>query len=84
MQSIVHFSGSFNYRTIAGSARISDHSFGAAVDFDAEHNSFYYPPAPPHFTMSPDIAAIFKKNGAFWGNDFRQRKDPMHFQWAHE
>jgi hypothetical protein len=82
--SIVHFSGSFNPRPIAGSSRISDHSFGAAVDFDAEHNSFYFPPAAPHFTMSTDIAWIFKKNGAFWGNEFKQRRDPMHFQWAHE
>ncbi len=78
----VHFSGSYNYRAVRGSSRLSCHAFGAAIDMDAEHN----PMNREHNrgTMSPLVIEAFKRQGWFWGGDFNSRQDPMHFQAANE
>lgn len=76
------FSGAYNFRVVRGSSRLSDHAFGAAIDIDGDRNpmtldqGFKYPLA--------EVAPFFKANGAFWGGDFKHRRDGMHFQWAHE
>lgn len=74
------FSGSYNYRAIRGSSRLSCHAFGAAVDFDADHNKL----GELHGAMDPAVVSAFKSVGFFWGGDYHGRKDPMHFQGAHE
>lgn len=74
-----NYSGSYNYRNVRGASRLSCHSFGAALDFDAAHNAMGTPGS-----MDPRIVAAFKAVGAFWGGDFKHRSDPMHFQFAHE
>lgn len=77
-----NFSGAYNFRPIRGSSRLSTHAFGAGIDFDGAKNPlsydqrFKYPLA--------EVAPIFKANGAYWGGDFKHRRDGMHFQWAHE
>lgn len=73
------FDGSYNFRPIRGSKRLSTHAFGAALDFDAEHNGM-----GKRGNMSPIVINAFKREGWFWGGDFRSRTDPMHFQAAHE
>lgn len=75
-----NYSGSYNYRAIRGSSRLSCHAFGAAVDIDAEHN----PLGSRTWKIPPDVVNAFKATGAFWGGDFQNRKDSQHFQWAHE
>lgn len=77
------YGGAYNPRKIRGSTRWSVHAFGAAVDFDPDHNEMSYAPHKPHRMAQPVIDA-FKAEGAFWGGDFSYRKDPMHFQFAHE
>lgn len=77
-----HFSGSYNYRPVRGSSRLSCHAFGAAVDFDAEHLPLAQP--VPSSAMPQSVVDAFKAQGFFWGGDYRGRKDPMHFQLAHE
>ena len=77
------FGGSYNDRKIRGSNRWSVHAFGAAVDFDPDHNEMNFSPKNPHKLPQPVIDA-FKAEGAFWGGDFSYRHDPMHFQFAHE
>jgi len=74
------FSGTYNYRPIRGSSRLSCHAFGAAIDLDAEDN----PLGATHSTLPPDVVTCFKTQGFFWGGDYLGRKDPMHFQAAHE
>lgn len=74
------FSGSYNYRPIRGSSRLSCHAFGAAVDHDAEDN----PLGSTHNTIPLGIVACFKAQGFFWGGDYIGRRDNMHFQAAHE
>lgn len=73
------FDGSYNFRPIRGSSRLSTHAFGAALDLDAEHNGM-----GKRGNMSPIVVNAFKREGWFWGGDFNSRKDPMHFQAAHE
>lgn len=78
--SISRYSGSYNYRNVRGAGNLSCHAFGAAIDIDAEHNSL----GSVHSQMDPVVISAFKSVGAFWGGDFIHRKDPMHFQFAHE
>lgn len=79
---IRNFSGSYNYRPIRGSSRLSCHAFGAAIDFDAEHLPLGK--GVPSSEMPQVVVRAFKDQGFFWGGDYTGRKDPMHFQLAHE
>ena len=75
------FDGSYNYRPVRGSANLSCHAFGAAIDMDAAHNPMNY----DHKTAMSDIViGAFKRQGWYWGGDFHSRQDPMHFQFANE
>jgi len=78
----VRFSGSYNFRPIRGSSRMSCHAFGAAIDLDAPENGMNT--RGDKGTMSPIVIAAFKRQGWYWGGDFRGRQDPMHFQAANE
>lgn len=76
---ISHFSGSYNPRKIRGSdTRWSNHAYGAAIDFDAEHNGFN----TGHGTMPQAVIDAFKRQGALWGGDYHGRTDPMHFEFC--
>lgn len=76
------FDGSFADRSVRGSTRASCHAFGAAIDLDAEHNPMNT--RGYKGTMPELVVDAFKREGWFWGGDFKSRKDPMHFQAAHE
>jgi len=77
-----NFSGSGNYRPVRGSSRLSCHAFWAAIDFDAERLPLGV--GVPVGSMPQDVVDAFKSEGFFWGGDYTGRKDPMHFQSAHE
>lgn len=83
LKHVTHFSGSYNYRPVRGSSRLSCHAFGAAIDFDAENLPFSYGPASPT-EMPQQVVDAFDSVGAFWGGLYKSRKDKMHFQWARE
>lgn len=75
-----NYSGSYNYRNVRGASSLSCHSFGAAIDIDADHNRL----GSTHGRMPQPVIDAFKAQGFFWGGDFKSRKDFMHFQGAHE
>jgi hypothetical protein len=77
-----NYSGSYNYRSVRGSVRLSCHAFGAAIDIDAEQNPMNY--NGDHGNMPPIVINAFKSVGWFWGGDYQTRKDPMHFGAATE
>lgn len=74
---ISDFSGSHNNRTIRGRKRKSTHAFGCGFDFDADAL-----PMGSNKKLPKPIAAAFRKVGATLGENFKNRKDPMHIQFA--
>ena len=72
------YSGCFNFRTKRGGTSWSLHSFGAAIDLDADDNTFRNS-WPMKADMPLEIMEEFaregwKSGGAFWGYD------AMHFE----
>ncbi len=73
------FGGGFNLRYIAGTHKLSMHSWGAAWDFDPAHNAY----KKPGGKMSVEVVKLFKDRGGDWGGDWSPKyRDPMHFQFA--
>jgi peptidoglycan L-alanyl-D-glutamate endopeptidase CwlK len=80
----------FNYRTIMGTDRLSNHSFGVAIDINPRENPYVlsdgrvFPSGATYDirrpgTITPEIAEIFKKRGWRWGGDWGTPKDWQHF-----
>lgn len=82
----------FNYRFIAGTKRLSQHSFGRAVDINPFNNPVVYPSgkvspdgakydpnAPGAFTEDSPIVKEFKRLGWRWGKYFTKYDDNHHF-----
>ncbi len=80
---LADFAGSYVKRNVRGSSSaISCHAFGAAIDLNPAQNQMNYD--GNRGAMPDAVVQIFKSEGWFWGGDFKSRKDPMHFQAAHE
>ena len=73
------FGGSFAYRRIEGSHRLSTHAWGAAIDLDPEGN----PLGSRNGKMPLDVVSIFEAQGWEWGGRWKHRPDMMHMQAAH-
>lgn len=73
------YSGCFNIRKIAGSENYSTHSWAASIDLAASKNGFRFDKST---TLDRCVIAAFKRQGAFWGGDYKGRKDPMHFEFV--
>lgn len=82
----------FNYRFIAGTKRLSNHSFGRAVDINPFNNPVIYssgkisPQGAKYiqgndgvFTKENQIVKEFLKLGWRWGGNFNSFKDYHHF-----
>jgi len=72
--------GVYNFRPISGSARLSMHSYGAAIDLDPERNPLGKAWDPNAGMIPMAVVDIFEAEGWKWGGRFRNRKDCMHFQ----
>ncbi|OPJ55397.1 M15 family metallopeptidase [Alkalithermobacter paradoxus] len=81
-------SGTFNYRYIAGTNRLSPHSFGIAIDL-ARDNRDYWKWATREQgqsrldTYSREIVRIFEKNNFIWGGKWGYF-DILHFEYRPE
>lgn len=69
------FGGCFNIRNIAGSNSWSNHSWACAIDLAPALNGFNM-----KTTLSRVVIDAMKRQGFFWGGDYKGRKDPMHFE----
>jgi hypothetical protein len=88
-------SSGFNYRTIAGTDKVSMHSLGLAVDINPLLNPYlaldgiWYPEAtyidrsdrPGVFTAGHPLTKVFIGMGFEWGGSWA-RPDYHHFEWA--
>lgn len=86
-------SSAFNYRYIAGTKRLSNHSFGRAIDINPFFNPVIYkkpkkispdgakyiPGNPGVFTSTSKLVKKMKKKGWRWGGDWNSLKDYHHF-----
>jgi hypothetical protein len=70
-------SGGFNFRFIAGTSKFSLHSYGIALDWDADHN----PQGHSSHTLPNWWYDIWKAHGWTDGRHF-SNPDPMHVQFA--
>jgi len=70
------FDGTFVFRPIRGSSRLSTHAFAISIDIDAAHN----PLGATKGRMPSWVVDIFAKRGWLWGGRYKGRKDWMHFQ----
>lgn len=82
----------FNYRTIDGTDKLSNHALGRAIDINPFINPFikkgktkpsgakYDPKVPGTITKDSPLARLFKKQGWQWGGDWKSSKDYQHFE----
>ena len=79
--------GTFNYRKIAGTNRLSAHSYGIAIDINPKKSLYWrwtklksrqYPT-----TIPKKIIEIFEANGFIWGGRWHHF-DTMHFEYRPE
>jgi hypothetical protein len=79
--------GSFNYRPIAGTSRLSPHSFGIAVDIAVGPSHYWLwerTGAGEYKNSIPRvIVGIFEKHGFIWGGNW-YHFDTMHFEYRPE
>lgn len=81
----------FNYRLIFGTDRLSNHSYGRAIDINPVQNPYIlqdgtvlpfgavYDPAQLG-TVTVEVANLFKSYGWDWGGDWQDKKDWQHFE----
>jgi D-alanyl-D-alanine carboxypeptidase len=82
--------GGFNWRAIAGTDRLSMHSFGAAVDINVGRSDYWRsnkPDTPGRIIyenrIPMPIVALFEKYGFIWGGRW-YHYDTMHFEYRPE
>jgi hypothetical protein len=82
--------GTFNWRTIAGTSRISTHSFGMTVDIHVAHSNYWRNDTPDangiykyKNSIPMEIVEVFEKHGFIWGGKW-YHYDTMHFEYRPE
>jgi peptidoglycan LD-endopeptidase CwlK len=87
--------GTFNWRVIAGTQRLSMHSFGISIDFqlpkslgrywrwDKNHDKNGYPAMLLQDPGLNKVIAIFEKHGFIWGGKW-WHYDSIHFEYRPE
>lgn len=82
----------FNYRFVAGTKRLSNHSYGRAIDINPETNpaiyksgevapkgAKYIEDAPGALNANSEITKFFIERGWDWGGNWTSLKDYQHF-----
>ncbi len=79
--------GSFNYRKIAGTNRLSAHSYGIAIDINTKKSLYWRwsKQKTRHYSkqIPTRIIKIFEKHGFIWGGRWHHY-DTMHFEYRPE
>lgn len=85
--------GTFSWRVIKGTTRLSTHSFGITMDINTSYSNYWqwdnkttdeYKKIPHYMNRIPfEIVAIFEKHGFIWGGKW-YHYDTMHFEYRPE
>ena len=81
-------SGTFNYRVIAGTSRLSPHAFGIAIDLDSDKRDYWKWASKEAgekrlASYANELVEIFEKNGFVWGGKW-SHFDILHFEYRPE
>ncbi len=87
---LVPSAGTFNWRVVAGTKRLSAHSFGAAIDLNTKFADYWLwsggkaGAVPAHRNRFPKaIVDVFERHGFIWGGKW-YHYDTMHFEYRPE
>lgn len=85
---LLPLSGTFAWRAIAGTERLSMHSFGAAIDVNAKTNTYWQwykgkDPLGLRTAFPAKVAEVFERHGFVWGGKWAEF-DIMHFEYRPE
>jgi D-alanyl-D-alanine carboxypeptidase len=69
------YDGCYNERSVRGKSALSLHAWAAAIDLNASLEKL----GQQQTNWSEDFVQAMRNAGIFWGGDFINRKDPMHF-----
>lgn len=85
MKYLKHVDGTYYYRKIAGTERLSAHSYGIAIDLDTKYSSYWRWDKAYQFKneIPQKIVDIFEKYGFVWGGRW-YHYDTMHFEYRPE
>ena len=82
--------GTFNWRVISGTNRLSAHSFGIAIDINVDYSNYWKWEKPGRDgvlryknKIPMEIVEIFEKHGFIWGGKW-YHYDTMHFEYRPE
>jgi hypothetical protein len=82
--------GTFKWRVIAGTKRLSMHSFGIAIDINLARSHYWRYDKPTaegtyryHNQIPVEIVRIFERHGFLWGGRW-YHYDTMHFEYRPE
>ena len=78
-------SGTYTYRTIAGTDRLSMHSYGIAIDINTKKGDYWRWSKTGNYQnkIPQTIVHIFEKHGFVWGGRWRHF-DTFHFEYRPE
>lgn len=84
---VARTSGGFNWRSIAGTKRLSMHSFGIAIDIDAKYSDYWRWNRTKESDqilyqnkIPMEIVSLFEAQGFIWGGKW-YHYDTMHFEY---
>jgi hypothetical protein len=78
---VFHWGGTFAWRRVAGTGRLSPHAWGIALDLNARHGGYWrWGPARPY---PSSIVRIFERHGFIWGGKWGHY-DRFHFEYRPE
>jgi hypothetical protein len=77
--------GTFNYRKIAGTDRLSTHSYGIAIDINTDYSDYWrWDKSMKYKNKIPvEVVKVFEKYGFIWGGKW-YHYDTMHFEYRPE
>jgi hypothetical protein len=81
-------SGTYNYRVIAGTERLSPHSFGTAIDLARDSRDYWKWATPEQgekrlLSYSKEVVEVFEKHNFVWGGKWGHF-DILHFEYRPE
>ena len=82
---LINIAGTYNWRKISGTNRLSTHSFGIAIDINVKYSNYWkWSKNMKYKNQIPKkIVEIFEAEGFIWGGKW-QHYDTMHFEYRPE